>query len=66
MKHVWENHLGGLYTDDEYVESYSETCEQCGDSDWYLGEFDNADQLIEYLMGYELSYIRSLFEEDTQ
>lgn len=34
--HIYESHLGGLYTKKEYFEpSY---CESCGDSDSYLGK----------------------------
>lgn len=38
MIHLYENHLGVYYITDEYNEDLLETCEACGDSDWYYGE----------------------------
>ncbi len=63
MKHIWENHLGGLYVEDEYYESNGAYCLQCGDADRYLGAFETVDELIQELLEYDLSEIRSLFEE---
>lgn len=40
MKYLYESHLGGLYTSDEPFDRDSLYCEQCGDSDWYLGAFE--------------------------
>ena len=35
--YIYENHLGGLYTSDEYLDYDDLYCEQCGDSDWLIG-----------------------------
>lgn len=39
--HVYENHLGGYYTTEHRLTYEEEYCEQCGDSDWYLGQVAN-------------------------
>lgn len=71
--HIYESHLGGLYASDEYDEGYTAYCEQCGDSDQYLGFFKNAkelydDQAVDYeedgiYHPYELSYLEELFTD---
>ena len=45
MIHLYENHLGGYYTADEYDEDFLETCEDCGDSDWYIGRYDTMEEV---------------------
>lgn len=45
MIHLYENHLCGYYTTDEYNEDFLETCEACGDSDWYFGEYDSMEEV---------------------
>ena len=35
--YIYESHLGGLYTSDEYLDYDDLYCEQCGDSDWLIG-----------------------------
>ena len=41
--HVYEGHLGGLYTSD-YVLDYEDLyCETCGDSDTYIGYADTKE-----------------------
>ena len=35
--YIYESHLGGLYTSDEYLDYNYLYCEQCGDSDWLIG-----------------------------
>lgn len=44
--HVYENHLsGGVYLSDEYEERLL-LCEQCGDSDHYIGTVSSLEGLI--------------------
>ena len=44
--YVYESHLGGLYTSDDYI-SYDELyCEQCGDSDYEIGSFDTFEEFL--------------------
>lgn len=45
--YVYENHLGGLYTSDDYIPSNELYCEQCGDSDWCLGCYNTFREFIE-------------------
>lgn len=35
--YIYQGHLGGLYTSDEYLDYDDLYCEQCGDSDWLIG-----------------------------
>lgn len=35
--YIYQEHLGGLYTSDEYLDCDDLYCEQCGDSDWLIG-----------------------------
>lgn len=45
--YVYENHLGGLYTSDDYIPSDELYCEQCGDSDYEIGSFDTFEEFLE-------------------
>lgn len=40
MKYLYESHMGGLYTSDEYLDDDYLYCEECGDYDWLIGEFE--------------------------
>lgn len=40
MPYLYESHLGGFYSVDEPQDSDDLYCEQCGDSDWELGEYE--------------------------
>lgn len=41
--------MGGLYCSD-FLQSIEETyCEQCGDYDWYLGNYDSAIEILKDL-----------------
>ena len=47
--HIYEGHLGGLYTSD-YVLDYEDLyCETCGDSDTYIGYADTREDAWELL-----------------
>ena len=46
--YVYESHLGGLYTSDDYIPSDELYCEQCGDSDWEIGAFDTFEEFLRY------------------
>lgn len=74
---VYENHLGGIYLEDERVPFEELYCEQCGDSDWELGQADTFEELLELLteedcdgepwLPYDIEYLeqfRMVFEED--
>lgn len=46
--YVYESHLGGYYTSDDYISSYDLYCEQCGDSDQCLGWYDTFRKFLEH------------------
>lgn len=45
--YVYEGHLGGLYTSNDYIPSDELYCELCGDSDWFLGCYNTFREFIE-------------------
>lgn len=45
---VYESHLGGLYTYDNPLPVEDLYCEECGDSDWNLGEFGTLPDFLRY------------------
>lgn len=66
MRYLYESHLGKLYISDYYINDDELYCEECGDSDWLLGQFDSIEEfwnLIEDKCdingsgGYSLQYI---------
>lgn len=61
MAHVYENHMGDVYFSKEYNEGLLETCEQCFDSDWYLGFAYSLPQLKAMLR--EESYAEDYIKE---
>lgn len=50
--YVYESHLGGFYASDEYLEPDSLYCEECGDSDYYVGYASTKKEAIELLKTY--------------
>lgn len=40
MKYLYELHLGGLYISDIQLDRNALYCEQCGDYDWLIGQFE--------------------------
>lgn len=46
--YVYESHLGGYYTSDDYISSDELYCEQCGDSDYEIGQFDTFEEFLRY------------------
>ena len=63
--HVYESHLSGVYFTKEYDESWAETCEQCGNSDWYVGVISSEEELWEFMNeeGYQDDYIEEAVKE---
>lgn len=41
IKYIYESHLGGLYTTDEEQSYGSLYCDECGDSDSFVGKIDS-------------------------
>jgi hypothetical protein len=68
--HIAHDHLGGgLYScEEDEIDQIDIYCETCGDSDDYLGEFDNVDELkkyckINFWYSYSDEYLENLFKE---
>ena len=66
MKYLYQGHIGGLYTSDEQLDYDRLYCEQCGDSDWFLGAFETLKDFWELIKdecdiegngGWSLQYI---------
>lgn len=51
MSYLYEGHLGGLYTSDYYIDPDELHCEQCGDSDWLLGEYETISDFWDLIEG---------------
>jgi len=47
--YIYEGHLGCLYALDEQLDFEDLYCEQCGDSDWLLGNAENREEAWELL-----------------
>ena len=65
--HVANDHVGGgLYSfKEDEIDKINIYCETCGDSDDYLGEFDNVDELKKYIkknswLSYSDEYLENL------
>ena len=43
---LYESHLGGLFLSDERIDYEYLYCEQCGDSDFELGEVETFDDVL--------------------
>ena len=62
---------GGIYATDEQQDFADLYCEECGDSDWEIGEFNSADEFIKYMTdsdnflyeGYERGYLDDVAKE---
>lgn len=64
--HLYESHMGGIYTEENLLDWEDLYCEECGDSDKYIGEantFEEAWNLVKDdcsykgSEGYSLQYI---------
>lgn len=45
--YFYESHLSGIIYTTDYEKDYDELyCDECGDSDWYIGEFDSWEDFI--------------------
>lgn len=42
--YLYESHLGGYYSSPEYLTDDELYCEECGDSDYIVGEYDENDK----------------------
>lgn len=63
--YIYENHLGGgLYTSDNLLDYDDLYCEQCGDSDSYVGEADTREEAYELLKDdYDEEYLNEFLKD---
>lgn len=40
MRYLYESHMGGIYTDEDFLDFDDLYCETCGDSDYCMGSFN--------------------------
>lgn len=73
MLWIYEGHLGSLYTSDRMLDDDETYCEQCGDSDWLVGNADTGEAAWELLKydtdingsgGWSYDYVRELILEN--
>lgn len=65
--YIYQNHLGGgLYTSDCWLDPEELYCEECGDSDWLLGEAETREEAYELLKDedYDEGYIQEFLDEE--
>lgn len=63
--YIYENHLGGgLYTSDYELDYEDLYCEQCGDSDWFVGEAETKEEAYELLKDdYDDEYLNEFLKD---
>lgn len=42
--YIYESHMGYLYVDDNILDYDEQYCEQCGDSDWFIGRANTREE----------------------
>ena len=61
--YIYEGHMGGFYSSDEPKDNNELYCEECGNSDWLYGYFEeDLSGLLKFIRymsfdDYDLSYI---------
>lgn len=50
--YLYEGHMGGLYTNEDYLDFEELYCESCGDSDFCFGSFETEEELRNVLLEY--------------
>lgn len=49
MKYLYESHMGGIYTDEDFLDFDDLYCETCGDSDYCMGSFNTLREFWELI-----------------
>lgn len=71
--YIYEHHMGSLYTSDTYLDYDDLYCEQCGDSDWLVGNADTGETAWDLLKydtningsgGWDYDYVREFILEN--
>lgn len=70
MPYLYDSHLGGIYSTDELLDIDNLYCDECGDSDWEIGYYEDLSDLWQLVKdgtsifgtgGYALSHITTFF-----
>jgi hypothetical protein len=71
--YIYEGHMGSLYTSDRYLDYKDLYCEQCGDSDWLIGNAATGEAAWDLLRydtningsgGWDYDYVREFILEN--
>ena len=65
--YFYESHLGGIYSSSSELDWEDLYCEECGDSDYYVGEADTAEELYSLLSNngsYDSLYINEIVSSE--
>ena len=71
--HIYEGHLGSLYTSDYVLDHEDTYCETCGDSDWWIGYAETRAEAWEVLKddvningsgGWDYEYVEEFINEN--
>ena len=66
MAYLYESHMGGLFSTDDMLSPDECYCEECGDSDWLIGEYATLNDFWNLIKddcdingsgGYDLTYV---------
>ena len=55
--YIYESHLGGIYVVKEKLDYNFLYCEQCGDSDWYIGKANTLEEFENQIRAYYKDWI---------
>lgn len=56
MRYIYEGHLGSIYTTSYELDYDDLYCEQCGDSDYFVGEVETVGELLDTVANLVLGY----------
>lgn len=63
--HIYESHMGGFYTSNDEIDYDDLYCDQCGDSDLYLGEAHTLKEVLGLITDDRVSaeYVKEFIDE---
>lgn len=63
--YFYESHLGGIYTSNKKYSYDDLYCDECGDSDWYIGEYDSWEDYIKDIDAENFIYSLEYLSEES-
>ena len=69
--YIYEDHMGGIYVSDRELSYEERYCEQCGDTDWFVGyahtrqgawDLLKGDANTDSFCGYDYNYIKAFID----